>query len=890
MKKMQMIISSYILLFSAALFAQFAGGDGTEGNPYQISTPEELNSVRDYPDANFILLNDIDLTDYLTDPNPGYNAGAFWEPIGSETNKFKGNFNGNNFKISGLKINRPEKSLVGLFSVLGSNTKIYNLEIVISDEGIIGFQDIGGLAGNSENSEINNIDIKGKINGDSNIGAIIGIAFSSTINLCSSECNISGITTIGGLVGYVEDSVVLNSNSKGTVIGENSTGGLVGLSFYGTINSCFSTCDVSGVVYIGGLIGGSSSSNISSCFYSGFVQGNSLVGGLFGLIGDSDITSCYSSESVAGASDKIGGLAGYSFRDTISDCYSTSKVSGNAYTGGLLGVSESSSVTNCYSIGSVSGLTDLGGLIGSNTDSAVLNSYWDTETSGQTTSAGGEGKTTAEMKSIDTYSGWDFTTTPIWCINGYLNGGYPYLNWDDRFHFAGGVGTVENPFLVSNADELNNVRNGLGANFRQTADIDLGILLTQGKSGYNNGAYWEPIGKDSTLAFTGNFDGNGFIINNLKINRPETDYVGLFGYVVNCEIQNASIQIDPSSGIYAHTVIGGLIGKSTMSFISNCSANGVIEGETDIGGISGYIKESTVSDCFSGVSIVGWAGIGGLIGGNEKGSIIRCSSSGEIIDIAGGYCIGGLVGANDGYLFDSFSNTDVKGESKIGGLVGLNFGDSIVNCYATGIVSGQEFGTDFGGLVGDNCGQITNSYSLGIVTGGSNTGGLIGCNSDGGYTTSCYWDIDTSGQTSSAGGEGKTTAEMKSIDTYSGWDFTTPVWRMNTYNFGYPWLDWQGLLGIEEQSNIPKVTELYQNYPNPFNPSTEIKFALNKASDVKLTVYNTKGQMVKELVNMKMEAGYHRISFDASGLNSGIYFYRLNYGDKVITRKMTMIK
>ncbi len=84
--------------------------------------------------------------------------------------------------------------------------------------------------------------------------------------------------------------------------------------------------------------------------------------------------------------------------------------------------------------------------------------------------------------------------------------------------------------------------------------------------------------------------------------------------------------------------------------------------------------------------------------------------------------------------------------------------------------------------------------------------------------------------------------------------------------------------------------ELSQNYPNPFNPSTTINFSIPQSSIVTLKVFNTLGQEVKTLINQNMESGVHSISFDASELNSGIYFYRLDAGQFSEVRKMTLIK
>ncbi|MDA3886539.1 MAG: T9SS type A sorting domain-containing protein [Candidatus Delongbacteria bacterium] len=89
---------------------------------------------------------------------------------------------------------------------------------------------------------------------------------------------------------------------------------------------------------------------------------------------------------------------------------------------------------------------------------------------------------------------------------------------------------------------------------------------------------------------------------------------------------------------------------------------------------------------------------------------------------------------------------------------------------------------------------------------------------------------------------------------------------------------------------LPSEFTLYQNYPNPFNPTTEIKFALPTASDVKLNVYNINGQLVSELVNGSKEAGIHSVNFNASNYNSGMYFYTLEANGLSITKKMILTK
>jgi hypothetical protein len=89
---------------------------------------------------------------------------------------------------------------------------------------------------------------------------------------------------------------------------------------------------------------------------------------------------------------------------------------------------------------------------------------------------------------------------------------------------------------------------------------------------------------------------------------------------------------------------------------------------------------------------------------------------------------------------------------------------------------------------------------------------------------------------------------------------------------------------------IPKTYSLSQNYPNPFNPTTNIKFGLPKASNVKIVVYNIKGQEVAVLLDEYKQAGTFTYMYNANGLASGIYFYRITAGDFTETKKMTLIK
>jgi hypothetical protein len=99
------------------------------------------------------------------------------------------------------------------------------------------------------------------------------------------------------------------------------------------------------------------------------------------------------------------------------------------------------------------------------------------------------------------------------------------------------------------------------------------------------------------------------------------------------------------------------------------------------------------------------------------------------------------------------------------------------------------------------------------------------------------------------------------------------------------------LTGVHDlSSGIPSKFELAQNYPNPFNPTTRINYAIPTRSHVTLSVFNTLGQRVTELVNGEKDAGSYNVTFDAAGLASGVYFYRIQTESFVQTKKLVVVK
>jgi hypothetical protein len=113
----------------------------------------------------------------------------------------------------------------------------------------------------------------------------------------------------------------------------------------------------------------------------------------------------------------------------------------------------------------------------------------------------------------------------------------------------------------------------------------------------------------------------------------------------------------------------------------------------------------------------------------------------------------------------------------------------------------------------------------------------------------------------------------------------------NGYCVMFDYFQMFGTVGISQLgTNIPSKFALQQNYPNPFNPTTKIKFDLAKATNVKIEIFNSLGQIIKTLVDDYKPAGYYETDFNASQLSSGVYFYRMTTNNFVDMKKMIVVK
>jgi hypothetical protein len=358
--------------------------------------------------------------------------------------------------------------------------------------------------------------------------------------------------------------------------------------------------------------------------------------------------------------------------------------------------------------------------------------------------------------------------------------------------FSGsGSGTSGDPFQITTCVQLQEMDDDLDAHYRLMNNIDCSAT-----SGWNAGAGFEPVG--SLGPFTGTFDGQGFEIHGLFINRTTTG-IGLFDTVEQpAEIRNVGL-VD--ADITGKDEVGTLAGRLNGSFggpaavVENATASGSASGEDNVGGLVGWSDLSEITDSHADVTVTGTGErIGGLLGFNDRGTVARSYASGAVS--GAGAAAGGLVGNNSGdaIIRLSYATGNVTGADGTGGLAGNNLG-LIEDSYATGNATGAS---ETGGLTGDMFGSssVSRSFSVGTVTGTSSIGGLSGYMST--VVEDSFWNTETSGQSQacgSGGGDctdavGKTTGDMKILDTFSaaGWSITTTTTNRNN---GYPFLSWE---------------------------------------------------------------------------------------------------
>ena len=369
------------------------------------------------------------------------------------------------------------------------------------------------------------------------------------------------------------------------------------------------------------------------------------------------------------------------------------------------------------------------------------------------------------------------------------------------------IAPIEPPVVgsipISNRAELEAIKNNLSGTYHLTANIDLA------------GNEWIPIG-DENSPFTGNFDGQGYVISNLTITEEGYMYYGLFGYglavnysyegmIKNVGMSNINISVGRNGDIYVggivgrsnriitncystgniavtnskYAYVGGIVGRFNGS-ITNCYNIGNITAtnseNTYVGGIGGY--DFSATNCYNTgnmtVSSSNTSFVGGI--GGYTGSIVKCYNSGNIIVSSEYAFAGGISGSSIFSFTDCYNNGDITSSSSersfAGGICGMSSDISINNCYNIGNVKSYS--------------KEDNAFASGIIV----------AHYGGGYASwqieNCYWL-----SSSTVIGEGNaeidmlqqlSTAQMKQKSSLVGFDFDT-VWDIDpSVNNGYPFL------------------------------------------------------------------------------------------------------
>ncbi|NOR44636.1 MAG: T9SS type A sorting domain-containing protein [Candidatus Delongbacteria bacterium] len=424
---------------------------------------------------------------------------------------------------------------------------------------------------------------------------------------------------------------------------------------------------------------------------------------------------------------------------------------------------------------------------------------------------------------------------------------------------------------------------------------------------------WDSL-RGFTPLYLHSYNGKGFSIDSLYINRPTKNSVGLFQSTPRwSDIDSLTLTNVNVTGL---DYVGGLCG-SIMGSVKDCHVSGNVTGDSYVGGLVGVnsteeMQFEEIRNSVSTCNVTGIDYVGGLVGINGSG-IYDSHSTNAIIQ--GVQYVGGFVGRTSYDMIDQaqyeilrcFAANEVRGNTMVGGFVGENSG-TIQDCFSKGDVNVE---TDIDNSCGGFCGRarytngIVNCYSTGSVnynfSDPIDKGFLGTLASDPPILQSNFFDNESSNQLTDLNNAatGIPTGEMQTASTFTdaGWDFvgettngTDDFWDINgVTNGGYPFLSWMST-SIDNQQLTINNYELHQNYPNPFNPVTTISFSIQKIQNVKLSVYNSNSQLVQELINEKLSSGNHSVFFDAQNLNSGIYFYTLQVDDKRMSNKMLFIK
>jgi hypothetical protein len=884
-----------------------------------------------------------------------------------------------NHTIDALFINRST-NYIGLFCRTNAatiqNLGLTNVNITGSTVDITGSTYVGALAGWNGISDISNCYSSGSVSGAYYVGGLVGQnRLSSNITNCSSSSTVSGTNYIGGLVAS-NSSICLISNcyNTGSVTGTIKVGGLVGSDISSTVSNCYSSGTVNGSSQVGGLIGDIRSSTVSNNYSRGSVSGSSDVGGLIGSISTTswpdtirnsfwDIQTSGQSSSAAGMGKSTDDMKssvtylsfGWDFQDETdngSDDYWSISDDNSGYPALTWQGFDNTNLTfpamPYLTTSAVSSITKTtatcGGNIISENRASILGKgvCWNTSGSpdindDKTTDGTGIGTFTSSITGL--------TLATTYYVRAYATNSAG-SNYGSEVSFTtmffNGSGTSEDPFLINSLSDLSYLAQHdnhweEGYYFKQTVNIDAtqtqywddsddnfdGDLYNDENDGTSTGNNEGFLSIGLSDYFEGYYDGQGYTIDGLTINRSGTDYVGFFGYAY-ATIENLGLSNIDFTG---NDWVGGIVPVGDGgTLIHECYTNGSLSGNSYVGGVCGQLMgpdwgDNRVTNSYSRTSILGAYYVGGLVG-HVGGTVTNCYAAGSVTGTDSDF--GGLIGrvGGKGTVSNSFWDTESSGQGISGGGTGKTTADmKDIATYTNTVTEGLTTAWDFPGTMNDDAGS-NDYWDMDIPNGLLNDGypfldwengveiatsiELVSFTAN--YsrgTVTLNWE--TASETDNAHfliyrndevigtveGAGTTTEpheyEFTDAQIISGNTYLYMLADVSYANEEIKHSDNAITITIPE-NDIPTEFALNANYPNPFNPRTVINYEISAISDVDLSIYDMNGRKVATLVDGSKPAGYYKVDWDASQYSSGIYFYRLQTDGFVDTKKMVLMK
>ena len=571
--------------------------------------------------------------------------------------------------------------------------------------------------------------------------------------------------------GNIENVKITNSNitTGNAAILFSSVGGLAGTSS-GTISNSSVDVDIDGAFdAVGGLIG-HNTGTITGSMTSGTITGakNYQVGGLVGE-NDGTISGSSSTVDVEGHTN-IGGLVGLNNSGTISDSHAEGSVSGNS-AGGLIGNNNGGTIDNSYATGNVEGNDKTGGLIGVNSGT-ITDSHAEGDVKGSNRTGGLVGSNGGTI--TDSHAEGDVTGTEN--TGGLIGHNY--------------YATITGSYAEGSVNGKTNTGGLIGHNIAGTISNSHAIGRVE-SSGENTGGL---------VGWNG---GTGIITNSYAAGNVEgrDKSGGLVGSNEGSTIENSYATGNVNQTNIVTSIIGGLVGYNSGT-ITGSHAEGNVSGQISVGGLVGQHSSGSITGSYATGDIFGQTNVGGFAGYNN-GIIENGYATG---DVEGSDNAGGFAGVNYGTITGSYAEGAVSGYSAIGGFVGVNSttasgNGEISDSYSIGTVTGIAGGSgNIGGFVGNmTYGTFTNVYSYGAVnSSATNTGGFAGTIT-GGSVANSFWNTTAAGMTgvssgASTGLTGLTTQEFMNMNNFVGAGWNDTIWNLTQGN-PRPHLEWENYVG-----------------------------------------------------------------------------------------------